>query len=305
MNSVIESHSEVAAPGPEGADSAHGGLPASEVRSLDRAVAILNAFTRKRNELGVSEIAQLTGLNTSTTHRLLGSLAAHGLVQQASGSRRYALGSHVLRLAYIASGHVNVQEAALPVMRRLRDASDETVGLHLLRADNRRIVVDQVESHKPLRRTYTELGEPIPLHQGAPGKVFLAFLSAEAREAILAGPLEAATDVTPTDVSKLSEELTLIRERGYSLSFGERVADIHTVAVPVANHTGAVIASLSITGPTARMPRERLEALAELGMAAGRELSRYLGYVAPNQATGQATGEASGTAPGGAPGDAP
>lgn len=253
--------------------------PASEVRSLDRAIAILNAFTRERNELGVSQIAQLTGLNTSTAHRLLGSLATNGLVQQVSGSRRYALGPHILRLAYIASGHVNVQEAALPIMRRLRDASDETVGLHLLRADNRRVVVDQVESHKPLRRTYTELGQPIPLHQGAPGKVLLAFLSPEAREAVLAGPLEAATAVTPTDADKLREELLLIRERGYALSFGERVTDIHTVAVPVANHTGEVIASLSITGPTVRMPPERLEQLAQLAIAAGQELSRQLGYV--------------------------
>lgn len=256
-----------------------GAAPASEVRSLDRAIAILNAFTRKRSELGVSEIAQLTGLNTSTTHRLLGSLAANGLVQQVSGSKRYALGPHILRLSYIASGHVNVEEAALPVMRRLRDSSDETVGLHLLRADNRRVVVDQVESHKPLRRTYTEMGEPIPLHQGAPGKVLLAFLSPEAQDAILAGPLEAATQVTPTDPNKLRDELTLIRRQGYALSFGERVPDIHTVAVPVANHTGGVVAALSITGPTVRMPRERLEALAELGKAAGQELSKQLGYV--------------------------
>lgn len=261
-----------------------GRAPASEVRSLDRAIAILNVFSRERNELGVSEIAQLTGLNTSTTHRLLASLTANGLVQQVSGSRRYALGPHILRLAYIASGHVNVQEAALPVMKRLRDASDETVGLHLLRADNRRVVVDQVESHKPLRRTYTELGQPIPLHQGAPGKVLLAHLSPEAREAILSAPLEAATAQTPTDADALREQLRLIRERGYALSFGERVTDIHTVAVPIANHTGEVIAALSITGPTVRMPRERLQQLAELGLAAGQELSRRLGYVPPGEA---------------------
>jgi IclR family acetate operon transcriptional repressor len=269
--------------------SSGGSSGPSEVRSVDRAVAILNVFTFERSELGLSAIAQLTGLTTSTAHRLLNSLLAHGLVQQVSGSKRYALGSHILRLAYIASGHVNVQEAALPVMQRLRDASDETVGLHLLRADNRRMVIDQVESHKPLRRTYTELGEPIPLHQGAPGKVLLAFLSPEAREAILAAPLEAVTEVTPTDPQELRAELAGIRERGYALSFGERVRDIHTVAVPVANHTGNVVAALSITGPTARMPRERLEALAKLASEAAIELSADLGYVPPAQHERQRT----------------
>lgn len=257
---------------------------ASDVRSLDRAVAILNAFSRERGELGLSAVAELTGLTTSTAHRLLNSLLTHGLIQQVSGSKRYALGSHILRLAYIASGNVSVRQAALPIMQRLRDASDETIGLHLIRADNRRIVVDQVESRQPLRRTYTELGEPIALHQGAPGKVLLAFLSPEAREALLAAPLPAVTELTPTDPDKLRQELQEIRERGYALSFGERVRDIHTVAVPVSNHTGSVIACLSVTGPTVRMPRERLESLAELAMVAARDLSRQLGYVAPGEA---------------------
>ncbi|MEX2541335.1 MAG: IclR family transcriptional regulator [Trueperaceae bacterium] len=276
-------HRQQSAAATGGGEGAAKPAPGSDVRSLDRAVAILNVFTRERSELGLSAIAHLTGLNTSTTHRLLNSLLAHGLVQQVSGSKRYALGSHILRLAYIASGHVNVRQAALPLMQRLRDASDETVGLHILRADNRRVVVDQAESHKPLRRTYTELGQPIPLHQGAPSKVLLAFLSPEAREAILAGPLEAVTDVTPTDAAELRGELDEIRRRGYALSFGERVHDIHTVAVPVANHTGAVVASLSVTGPAVRMPRERLESIAGLAISAGAELSRQLGYVVPGE----------------------
>lgn len=253
----------------------------SDVRSLDRAVAILNVFTRERRELGVSAIAQLTGLTTSTTHRLLGSLVAHGLVQQVSDSKRYSLGSHLLRLAYIAAGHVNVREAALPVMQRLRDTCDETVGLHVLRGDNHRMVVDQVESHKPLRRTYTDMGEPIPLHQGAPGKVLLAFLPPEASEAILNLTLEAATEATPCDPQSLRAELEEIRRVGYSLSFGERARDINTVAVPVSSHTGAVIAALSVTGPTVRMPRKRLEELSESAIAAGREVSRKLGCVLP------------------------
>lgn len=251
----------------------------SDVRSLDRAIAILNAFTRERSELGVSEVARRTGLTTSTTHRLLGSLLAHGLVQQVFGSKMYALGPHVLRLAYIASGHVNVQAAALPLMKRLRDSADETVGLHLLRADNTRVVVDQAESHKPLRRTYTEMGQPIPLHQGAPGKVLLAYLPAEVREALLERSLEPVTEVTPTDPDELRRELDEIRARGYALSFGERVRDIHTVAVPVRNHTGAVMAALSVTGPAVRMSRERLESLRELATQTAKELSRQLGYV--------------------------
>lgn len=91
------------------------------VQSFDRAVAILDAFSAKRPELGVSEIAQITGLGRSTVHRLLTTLRRHELVQQLHNSTDYALGPHLLRLAQVASSNVNLQKTALAVMTGLRD----------------------------------------------------------------------------------------------------------------------------------------------------------------------------------------
>lgn len=252
--------------------------PRSGVLVVDRAVAILNTFTRDRPEIGMSEISRMTGLTTSTTHRLLAGLQAHDLVRQVA-DRRYALGPHVLRLAHVANARISLTEAALPVMRWLRDESGETVGLHVLQADHLRIVVDQVESREALRRTYTGLGEPIPLHQGAPGKVLLAYLSRDAREAILARPLEAATASTIIDADVLRAEVQDIRRRGYAFSFEERVPGIRTVAVPVWDHTGTVIACISVTGPATRLTKARLSELAPLAVQGGRELSAQLGFV--------------------------
>jgi IclR family acetate operon transcriptional repressor len=256
------------------------------VQSFDRAVAILDAFTPGRSQLGVSEIARITGLSRSTVHRLLASLRRHELVQQLPNSTNYALGPHVLRLAQVAFSNVNLQTAAKAIMPRLRDQCDETVGLHARLGPTSRTVLDQVESRQPLRRTYTEIGMSIPIHEGAPGKVLLAHSPAELQEQVLAGKLEAVTARTITDPKRLRSELERTRKNGYALSFEERVPGISTLAVPVFNHTGAVVAALSITGPSSRLTRRHLLDLVPLARGAAREISADLGYTDPDSLDG-------------------
>jgi DNA-binding IclR family transcriptional regulator len=250
------------------------------VQAFDRAVAILDAFTPERSALGVSEIARITGLSRSTVHRLLVTLRRHELVQQLPDSRNYALGPHLLRLAQIAFSNVNLQATAKNVMEQLRGRCDETVGLHALLDPATRTVLDQAESTQPLRRTYTEIGLPIPIYQGAPGKVLLAYSPPELQDQVLTGRLEAATARTITDPDKLRAELARTRRNGYALSFEERVPGTSTVAVPIANHTGAVVAALSVTGPSSRLDRKRLLGFVPLASEAARAISSNLGYVA-------------------------
>ena len=248
------------------------------VQSFDRAVAILDAFTANRSELGVSEIARITGLSRSTVHRLLVTLRRHELVQQLPNSTDYALGPHLLRLAQAAYSHVNLQKAARAIMPQLRDECDETVGLNARLGPTTRTVLYQVESRQPLRRTYTEIGMPIPIYQGAPGKVLLAFSSRELQEEILAGELLPATSRSITDPDKLRAELARTRKSGYALSLEERVKGISTLAVPIANHTGMVIAALSVTGPSSRLSKKRLLELVPPAARAADTISVSLGY---------------------------
>jgi IclR family acetate operon transcriptional repressor len=249
------------------------------VQSFDRAVAILDAFRPDRAELGVTDIARITGLSRSTVHRLLVTLRRHELVQQLPGSKNYALGPHVLRLAQTAFSNVNLQTAARAIMPRLRDECGETVGLHARLGPTTRTVLDQVESRAALRRTYTEIGMPIPIYQGAPGKVLLAYSSQELQDEILAGELEAATARTITDANKLRTELGRTRKNGYALSFEERVPGITTLAVPVFNHTGGAVGALSVTGPSTRVTRRRLLEMVPLAQRAAALVSANLGYV--------------------------
>jgi len=246
------------------------------VQSIDRAASILRCFTERRSELTLSEIARATGLTTSTAHRLLGAMQENHLVRQ-TRNRRYAPGPLIVQLVRGGTVTATLREAAMPAMAVLRDEVEETVGLHRLTANDERIVVDQVESHQALRRTYTELGVPIPLPYGAPGKVMCAWLPRDRREAILAARLEAVTATTVTDPHMLRSQLGEIRHRGYALSYAERTPGIRSVAAPLFDHDGAITGCMSVSGPEMRMPAERMDALGSHAHRAAWTVSEALG----------------------------
>jgi IclR family acetate operon transcriptional repressor len=246
------------------------------VQSIDRAVAILRCFDARQPEIGISDLARRTGLSTSTVHRLLVSMSDNDLVRQSS-DRRYSLGPLVIQLGRNGGIPSTFIDAALPVATAARDEVDETVGIHELLPNGQRAVVDQVESRQELRRTYTELGTPLPIAHGAPGKAMLAFMPAERREWWLAQGIDAATPSTIADPGLLRAQLAEIRERGWSYSDAERTPGIRAVAAPVFDHTGAVIGALGYSVPTVRMDPARVLQLGERIKAAAWQVSATLG----------------------------
>lgn len=252
---------------------------APRVQSIDRAASVLRCFLdggSRGPDRGASEIAHETGLSVSTAHRLLVALSGNGLLSPTTAAGRYTLGPLV---AQLASGGVrsHVRAAALPVMQRLRDEVDETVGLHELLASGERAVIDQAESYQPLHRRYTEIGIPIPLTLGAPSKAILAFLPPRQQAAVLAQPIPAVTRTTITDPRRFAQELSTIRHQGYAFSFEERTAGVHTIAAPLWDYRPGVVGSLSISAPKARMGRRRMQRLAGSVAEAAAGVSRLLG----------------------------
>jgi IclR family acetate operon transcriptional repressor len=246
------------------------------VQSIDRAVVILRCFDAHHASLGSSEISRSTGLSTSTVHRLLASMVANRLLSQGS-DKRYRLGPLVMQLGRSGAAPSSLREAARPFMVALRDEVDETVGLHELQASGERVVVDQVESRQELRRHYTDIGVPIALPNGAPGKTILAALPWERQEAVLARPIEAVTQRTVTDPDALRAELAQCRERGWAGSDAERTPGIRAVAAAVYDHTGRVVGALGLSVPTVRMDDERADQLGRRCAEVAWEVSEALG----------------------------
>jgi DNA-binding IclR family transcriptional regulator len=252
--------------------------PQSGIAAIDRAVAVLTVFTQGRLRLGASDVARATGLSTSTAHRVLAALCTHGLVTKVGPN--YALGPRILQLAAAARDTGNLTAVARPVMTRLRDATGETVGLHVIKGSSR-FVIDQVESTQPLRRTYTEWGQPIPLHQGAPSRVLLAHADDQTIAAVLAGPFESITASTVVERDELERQIETVRRNGYTFSFEERVAGIRSIAVPLRDYTGAVVAAMSVTGPAMRVTEEWMHRMLPTILEAAADISAGLGFVSP------------------------
>jgi IclR family transcriptional regulator, acetate operon repressor len=249
------------------------------VQSIDRAVAILRCFDGRRPELGISELARSTGLSTTTVHRLLAAMQKNHLVRQ-TGTKRYGLGSFLLQLANSGAIPRTFREAALPFMTELRDEFDETVGLHELLGSGHRIVVAQVESRQELRRTYTDIGAPIRLAYGAPGKAILSALPAEECLRQLAEPIERVTSSTTVDPAEVERELEVARAVGFAESKGQRTVGIYAIAAPVFDHTQKVIGAIGVSVPEVRMTAERAEAMGARVREVAWQLSMTLGATA-------------------------
>lgn len=248
----------------------------ARVQSLDRAVRILRCFDARNPALGISELSRRTTLSTSTVHRLLGSMSDNDLIRQ-TADRRYTLGPLAVQLARSGAIATTLRDAARPYALRLRDEVDETVGVHELLPSGRRAVIDQVESRQELRRTYTELGVPLPLPHGAPGKALLAHLPRERQEWWLSQPIAAATPRTIADPDALRAQLAVIRARGWAASDAERTPGIRAVAAPVFDHTGMPVGALGLSVPSIRMDDARSEEVGVRTRDVAWQVSQTLG----------------------------
>jgi IclR family acetate operon transcriptional repressor len=264
--------------GTEDADDDSGVGRSTGVQSIDRAAAILRVFSKTQPVVGISEMARQTGLSRGTTHRLVSALASQGLLTQVPNSTDYSLGPWLLRLADTANEQLSLETQARPVMAALRDATDETVGLHILDSTPSRRTIGQVESRQALRRSYTDLGVARPPHQGAPSKVLLAHAAAEVRAAVLSALAEAEPQLSV----RLRAELSEVAARGYAVSLEERVKGVVAIAMPVWDHRG-LAGALSISVPAVRAGLDELVGLVPVLRQATRDLSRRLGAAAAGE----------------------
>lgn len=222
----------------------------SRVQSIERAFAVLS--TLADGPLGVTDVADRTRLPKSTAARLLASLVREGAVEQADGRSEYRLGPRLLTLSSGIGARRGLVAIAHPFLTELAEQTGEAAGLSV--PDGRTVhYIDQVDSPNPVQvRDWT--GTRVPMHVVSSGLVVLASLKPAALEAYLAGPLDRLTEHTVVVPSQIRDRLWNVRRDGYAWVREEFAAGISSVAAPVADAGGEVVAAVHVHGPSYRFP---------------------------------------------------
>ena len=220
----------------------------SGVGVLDKAVGILS-FLAEGGPATLAGVVRGTGLARPTAYRLLSALEAHGLVAREDG--RYVLGLRLLGWGGGAVGSALIS-AATPVLEALRDKTGESTQLYV-KEGNRRVCVASVERTGGGLRDAVPVGAVLPLAQGSGGRVLLAW-----SEGADGGQ----------DVGDLAE----VRARGWAESVAEREAGVASVSAPVFGPDGSLRAAVCASGPVSRLGEHPGTRLADLVVAAAREI---------------------------------
>lgn len=224
----------------------------SRVQSIERAFAVLGVLGE--GPAGVTEVAARVGIPKSTAARMLVALAREGAVEQIPGDTSYRLGPRLGALATGVRPTRRLVAIAHPYLVELAARIGEATGLSVPEGSTMHYV-DQVESPNPVQvRDWT--GARIPMHAVSSGQVFLAHFPPPAISRFLAAPLERFTDATITDASGLLARLRDVRRQGYAWVREEFAPGITSVAAPVADADGEVVAAVHVHGPTYRFPAQ-------------------------------------------------
>ena len=249
---------------------------------VTKVLHILETLHEAPSGLQLKDVAQLTGINKSTAYRFLAHLEHDGYVfRDASGA--YAIGVRLARLASGTSYQTTLRKLSRPILQQLWRVTGETVNLAVL--DGREVLYLDVMESSHTFRLVSQVGMRRPVYCTALGKVMLAYIPEEEQQYFFDGmAFERFTPHTIRGAVQLRKEFTLIRQRGYSLDNEEAYLGSRCIGAPIFEASGKIAAALSVSGPTTRVTREKVPAMAAAAKNAAMTISRTLGYAIGDKA---------------------
>ena len=244
--------------------------------SVASAMRLLKAFSEDEVDIGISALAKRLGIAKSTAHRLASTLVAEGMLEQHLDSGKYRLGVGLFRLGALVRRRMEVSNEARPYLYELREKINESVHLAIL--DGTEIMyVYHLESTHALRAR-SELGIRKPAHSTAEGQAILAYQPQELIDRVIAGGLPGHTPKTITSADRFIKALAAVRQRGCAVEDEESEIGMISVAAPIRDDSGVVVAALGIAGPVARLSKKAVADVVPHVIATADQVSARLGY---------------------------
>ena len=258
----------------------------SSVPAIERAIRVLYLFKEgQQKEYGVSEISRLLGLNKSTVHNILNTLAHHRFLTQDGATRRYRLGPALAELGSLVRNQLDFREVARPYLRSLMEQTDCTILLGTF--DGMNITIVDKEEPLTALRVAASIGMRLPFCAGAFGKAFLAYLPEDTVDQLLDDPgLRAFTPTSITNPDEFRSNLAEVRAQGYAVDDNEEyLQDVGAIAVPIlaadVAHNGhafpAVAAVITLVSFNSRLSEEKICESTRLMLEATQQISEAFG----------------------------
>jgi len=252
--------------------------PRYNIRVLDRAISILSLLADGRPRTP-AEISEEIDLSSSTTFRMLSTLAYYRYVKRDESTNQFQLGLACLELAQAFLAGNDIRRVSMEELETLRNETKETVHLAVLE-DMEIVYLEKLPGLHAIGLMSSRVGGRAPAYCTGVGKVLLAYHKPEVVQAYYeAHGLRRFTDNTITDSARLMSELEEIHNKGYAFDRGEHEDEVRCVATPIFDLSGQVVAALSISGPAARIdPLEENGKMIALAQQAAQNISHLLGY---------------------------
>jgi len=253
---------------------------AGQVRSLTRALNLLRHLAASGDGMSLTELSDAANLPPSTTHRLLTTLESERFVRPEPQGGLWRIGVAAFFVGSAFARSRDKLTLARPYLRRLMELSGETANL-FVESDGEAICIGQIESRHAMR-AITGVGGRVLLHSSGAGKALLAHMESARRQRMLGTiALPRETQRTITDRARLDAELESVRDLGYAVDDEEHALGLRCVAAPVFDEFGRAVAAISVSGPSARIPAERIASLGRMVAQAALEATRDYGGEAP------------------------
>ncbi len=239
--------------------------------TISKALTLLDTLSLMDREAGLTEIAQACALDKATTRRFLVELEKHGFVEQLPDSRKYRLGSALVRLGRIREARYPFLRSALPFVRQLAERVDETV--HLSEFSGGRLSTVHVEDSSKAHRVFVAVGTLLPFHATASGLAFIAACPEAEIEAALDAPLTAFTDHTLKDRAAFRKAIEETQANGYSVNRQGIEAGVISASAAIRAPGARPIGCITIAAPLVRTEADKIHSHGQDVVAAAVRIS--------------------------------